>query len=98
MDLIVDRTLQLVDLALQRRDDRDDEESGGGEGQAVGAAYAFSSNDEAKLKIRGVLAPSDGAADDSFGMSVAMDKRDNSGTVDDFEFTKVRRELGREVS
>ena len=62
-------------------DDRDDEESGGGEGQAVGAAYAFSSNDEAKLKIRGVLAPSDGAADDSFGMSVAMDKRDNSGTV-----------------
>ena len=46
-----------------------------------GAAYAFSSNDEAKLKIRGVLAPSDGAADDSFGMSVAMDKRDNSGTV-----------------
>ena len=51
-------------------------------GGASGTAYAFASSEKkAKLVPGGKLLPSDGAASDFFGYSVALDQTDNSGVV-----------------
>ena len=51
-------------------------------GSASGAAYAFVSRDnKAKLVLSGKMLPSDGAAGDFFGFSIAMDQTDDNGRV-----------------